>query len=111
MTSKPPFRASNHVELLRKIEKGEDKIKFPEDIAISSAVKKLIRGLLKRDPKERMSFSDFFDNEILHTDIPGLHAEDMTSEATKPVSLIKDTGSTPEPVALILLLSFPRPGK
>lgn len=76
MTSKPPFRASNHVELLRKIEKGEDKIKFPEDIAISSAVKKLIRGLLKRDPKERMSFSDFFDNEILHTDIPGLQAED-----------------------------------
>ncbi len=28
---KPPFRASNHVELLRKIEKGGDRIKFPSE--------------------------------------------------------------------------------
>lgn len=104
MTSKPPFRASNHVELLRKIEKGEDKIKFPDEIAISSAVKKLIRGLLKRDPKERMSFSDFFDNEILHTDIPGLQAEDKprSIEATTPN---KDTdrrgGSRTDPTGLV----------
>jgi serine/threonine-protein kinase ULK/ATG1 len=28
---KPPFRAPNHVDLLRKIEKGGDKIKFPNE--------------------------------------------------------------------------------
>ena len=28
---KPPFRAQNHVDLLRKIERGEDKIKFPDE--------------------------------------------------------------------------------
>ena len=104
MTSKPPFRASNHVELLRKIEKGEDKIKFPEEIAISSAVKKLIRGLLKRDPKERMSFSDFFENEILHTDIPGLQAEDRP-RSIEPSIPDKDTGrrraSRTDPIGLV----------
>ena len=31
VTGKPPFRAQNHVELLRKIERGEDKIKFPDE--------------------------------------------------------------------------------
>jgi serine/threonine-protein kinase ULK/ATG1 len=104
MTSKPPFRASNHVELLRKIEKGEDKIKFPDEIAISSAVKKLIRGLLKRDPKERMSFSDFFDNEILHTDIPGLQAEDKPHTVeitTSSKEGDRRRGSRTDPIGLV----------
>ena len=80
---KPPFRAQNHVELLRRIERGEDRIKFPDersapsatskdteddpqtsnpatDIVISEDVKALIRRLLKRNPLERLSFSDFF---------------------------------------------------
>jgi serine/threonine-protein kinase ULK2 len=106
ITSKPPFRASNHVELLRKIEKGEDKIKFPEEIAISSAVKKLIRGLLKRDPKERMTFSDFFENEILHTEIPNLQAEDRppNTESSHPFKEIdRRRGSRTDP-------SVARPG-
>lgn len=80
MTSKPPFRASNHVELLRRIEKGEDKIKFPDDIAISDAMKKLIRSLLKRDPRERLSFPDFFSNDIITGPIPGLAPEDLPEE-------------------------------
>lgn len=76
---KPPFRASNHVELLRKIEKGEDRIKFPDEsksststttdptAAVSTSpepvspdIKALIRGLLKRKPVDRMTFDDFF---------------------------------------------------
>src|SRR5947199_330066 len=52
MTGKPPFRASNHVELLRRIEKGEDKIKFGDEVLVSDGMKKLVRSLLKRDPKE-----------------------------------------------------------
>lgn len=81
ITSKPPFRASNHVELLRRIEKGEDKIKFPDDIVVSDPMKKLIRSLLKRDPRERVSFPDFFSSEIIQGPIPNLAAEDLPETA------------------------------
>lgn len=84
MTARPPFRASNHVELLRKIEKSEDKIKFGEEFIISEDMKKLIRLLLKRDPKERLSFPDFFSNEIVAGPIPGLHPEDIPEEPAYP---------------------------
>ncbi|GAA5961702.1 hypothetical protein JCM21900_000638 [Sporobolomyces salmonicolor] len=68
---KPPFRAQNHVDLLRKIERGEDKIKFPDEKKVEEGsdkvptkvapdLKALIRRLLKRNPSERMSFEDFF---------------------------------------------------
>jgi serine/threonine-protein kinase ULK/ATG1 len=68
---KPPFRAQNHVDLLRKIERGEDRIKFPDDkkqedgsdrlmVKVGLDIKTLIRRLLKRNPTERMNFEDFF---------------------------------------------------
>ncbi|CAG8453710.1 822_t:CDS:10 [Funneliformis mosseae] len=83
---KPPFRAANHVELLRKIEIRGDKVRFPnepidltEDFqsnptktsttnknsgvtyrVISEDIKDLIRQLLKRNPVERISFEEFF---------------------------------------------------
>lgn len=77
---RPPFRAQNHVELLKKIERGQDRIKFPdeqslpqgataqEEAKLQSAkqnpvgpdVKSLIRVLLKSNPMERLSFPDFF---------------------------------------------------
>ncbi|PCH36885.1 other/ULK/ULK protein kinase [Wolfiporia cocos MD-104 SS10] len=71
---KPPFRASNHLELIKKIE-GAKGIKFPdEDPTVQSRaaaageelkpipvdIKKLIRCLLKRIPAERCSFEEFF---------------------------------------------------
>jgi serine/threonine-protein kinase ULK2 len=77
VTSKPPFRASNHVELLRKIEKGEDKIKFPEDVIVSDQLKRLIRSLLRRDPRDRMTYEEFFAAEIVSGPIPGLVGEDI----------------------------------
>lgn len=80
VVGKPPFRASNHVELLRKIERGEDKIKFPEDNPASDDIKKLIRILLKRNPVERMTFPDFFDSEIVKGTIPGLVRDDNPPE-------------------------------
>ncbi len=81
MAGKPPFRASNHVELLRKIERGDDKIKFPEETVLSDDMKRLIRGLLKRGPVERMSFADFFNNTVVKDVIPGLVGEDRVDEA------------------------------
>lgn len=100
MTARPPFRASNHVELLRKIEKSEDKIKFGEEFIISEEMKKLIRSLLKRDPEERMSFPDFFSNEVVANPIPGLHPEDLPEEPAQPESDRRRNSRT-DPTGLI----------
>jgi serine/threonine-protein kinase ULK/ATG1 len=73
---KPPFRAQNHVELLKKIEHAKG-IKFPDEdsqrvaedsnpvIPVSSDIKALIRALLKRHPVERSTFDDFFGSTAL----------------------------------------------
>ena len=82
---KPPFRASNHVELLRKIERGEDRIKFPEEVVLSDNMKRLIRGLLKRNPVERISFGDFFSNTVVKDEIPGLSEGDRAAQLPKDV--------------------------
>ena len=94
MTGKAPFRASNHVELLRRIERGEDKIKFPEDVVVSDAMKKLIRGLLKRNPVERMGFTEFFDHPVMKDVIPGLVGDDRPKEQTEKRRIVP----TPEPM-------------
>jgi serine/threonine-protein kinase ULK/ATG1 len=78
---KPPFKANNHVELLKKIERNDDKIRFPdeepssrdemEDYSdlvnappVASDIKDLIRKLLKKKPVMRMGFNEFFDCTI-----------------------------------------------
>ncbi|KZP16982.1 other/ULK/ULK protein kinase [Athelia psychrophila] len=74
---KPPFRAQNHVELLKKIEHSKG-IKFPDEdpprpddpnvnaiIPVPDDIKDLIRLLLKRHPVERTSFEDFFSSPAL----------------------------------------------
>ncbi|KAI8070253.1 kinase-like domain-containing protein [Thamnidium elegans] len=64
ITGRPPFRAQNHIELLKKIQENNDKIHFPDErnhnIVIGSDLKDLIRKLLRKNPVERMSFEDFF---------------------------------------------------
>ncbi|KAK9466510.1 kinase-like domain-containing protein [Lipomyces arxii] len=74
---KAPFRANNHVELLRKIEKSDDRIKFSEEVPISEEMKTLIRGLLRRNPVERMGFREFFDDEVVRGEIQ--EVEDIVS--------------------------------
>ncbi|KAF8452741.1 kinase-like domain-containing protein [Boletus edulis BED1] len=84
---KPPFRAQNHVELLKKIEQSKG-VKFPDEDppratsnhptphsaastkpeepqAVPSDIKELIRALLRRRPAERASFEEFFKSEAL----------------------------------------------
>ncbi|KAH9927969.1 kinase-like protein [Epithele typhae] len=71
---RPPYRAQNHIELLKKIDSSKG-IKFPdedpqmiaraqakgEDLKpVPSDIKMLIRTLLKRIPAERASFDEFF---------------------------------------------------
>ncbi|KAJ6262472.1 Serine/threonine-protein kinase [Drechslerella dactyloides] len=71
IVGKPPFRAKNHVDLIRKIEKNDDFIKFPEDIAVSEELQVLARRLLKKGPVERVSFNDFFHDPVVKGPIPG----------------------------------------
>ncbi|KIJ28312.1 hypothetical protein M422DRAFT_135435, partial [Sphaerobolus stellatus SS14] len=84
---KPPFRAQNHIELLRKIESSKG-IKFPEEDeshpahpmnpmnpkspyyhkmaqVVAPDMKALMRRLLVRNPVERASFEEFFKSEAL----------------------------------------------
>ncbi|PKY00291.1 serine/threonine-protein kinase [Aspergillus campestris IBT 28561] len=91
VVGKPPFRAANHVELLHRIEKGEDRIKFPEENPISSEIKALIRSLLKQNPVERLNFGDFFLNPILEEPIPGIVSDD-TSNVPAQVSTAAEPG-------------------
>ena len=86
VVGKPPFRAGNHVDLLRKIERGMDRIKFSEDNPVSSEIKSLIRVLLKRNPVERMSFRDFFQSSVVQDEIPGLVADDLPAEQRRSSS-------------------------
>lgn len=64
VTGRPPFRAQNHIELLKKIQENNDQIHFPDerhhDIMIGSDLKDLIRKLLRKEPLERISFEEFF---------------------------------------------------
>ncbi|CAG8572433.1 5553_t:CDS:10 [Paraglomus occultum] len=93
-TGRPPFKAQNHIDLLKKIELGEDDIKFPGDSpatynvgstdgaskaslkgkvsaqpAISEELKDLIRHVLKQNPVERISFEEFFMHPCVLGDI------------------------------------------
>jgi serine/threonine-protein kinase ULK/ATG1 len=79
---KPPFRANNHIDLLKKIEYTKN-IKFPdedpsprrasatngstngEQQLVPEDIKQLIRALLKRQPVERASFEEFFNSTAL----------------------------------------------
>ncbi|KAL7754113.1 Serine/threonine-protein kinase [Sorochytrium milnesiophthora] len=69
-----PFRAQNHIELVRKIEKSKDRLKFPRGALGDSAdggesapnrvldenTVDLIKRLLKQKPATRMNFDEFF---------------------------------------------------
>ncbi|KAH6624482.1 hypothetical protein B0J18DRAFT_180171 [Chaetomium sp. MPI-SDFR-AT-0129] len=86
ITGKPPFRARNHVELLRKIEAAEDDIRFPRESVVSSELKGLTRALLKRNPVERISFEDLFSHSVITNPIPGLVEDDIPKPETLPMA-------------------------
>ena len=111
MVGKPPFRASNHVELLRKIERGEDRIKFPEEVYLSDSMKKLIRGLLKRNPVERLGFMDFFNSTVVKDEIPGLASEDRPAQLPKPESSSVTRAKSPLRQTSTGEAAVPRPSK
>ncbi|KAB8336877.1 hypothetical protein FH972_021185 [Carpinus fangiana] len=93
MTGKPPFRAANHVDLLRKIERAMDRIRFPDECIISEDMQKVIRALLKKMPTERLSWEGFFQSAIITDPIPGLI--DSDKPARNPSNASQDAESAP----------------
>ncbi|KAG0667801.1 Serine/threonine-protein kinase [Maudiozyma exigua] len=86
----PPFKASNHLELFKKIKKSNNHITFPsyfdnfnsniinsqlikidelEFHEINQNLKNLINQLLTFDPKERLGFDEFFNNKLVNMDL------------------------------------------
>ncbi|WWC92685.1 uncharacterized protein L201_007644 [Kwoniella dendrophila CBS 6074] len=89
---RPPFRANNHVELLKRIERGEDRIKFPDEAPpserkestppptpVSPDIKALIRSLLKRKPANRIGFEEFFSSTVWETHLSESTEEEPTT--------------------------------
>lgn len=66
---KPPFRASNHIELEKVITKNNDRIKFPASAQVPEDLKSLIKSLLKNKQTERVSFNEFFNNTLITTEL------------------------------------------
>jgi len=71
---KPPFRAQNHIELLKKIQMAKSTVRFPDEEDTSGRmdiqpvpadIKQLIRSLLRLEPVDRASFEDFFGSEAV----------------------------------------------
>ncbi|KAL8371471.1 hypothetical protein RB595_001320 [Gaeumannomyces hyphopodioides] len=108
VTGRPPFRASNHVELLRKIEAAEDVIKFPRETVASPEMKSLVRALLKRNPVERLSFENFFNHSIVLSPIPGLVEDDVPKPDQRTAKEVRKEARTDDPVASPRRHSFRR---
>lgn len=77
---KPPFRAANHIELLKTIEKTHDRIKFPSSAQVPEQLRNLIRSLLKYNPTERVSFNEFFNHPLIVNELEGNDRPLDTSE-------------------------------
>lgn len=98
IAGRPPFRAPNHVDLLRKIEAQGDKISYPSSTVASRGLQSLVKGLLKRNPVERMGFDEFFGHEVIKGPIPDVKGvEKERRESIKDATIaeaMKRTSST-----------------
>ena len=90
MLSRPPFRAQNHIELLKKIEMDQG-AKFPDESTsnttspnprLNESFKDLVRKLLKKNPVERISFEEFL-----------LHPCVLSSPGFVPCTLLSSSSS------------------
>ncbi|KAJ2777449.1 Serine/threonine-protein kinase [Coemansia javaensis] len=113
MTGRPPFRANNHVELARVIERTNDNIVFPDERRAGDEVgqlqpqpqpldpvlKDLVRGLLRMKPGDRLPFDAFFAHAALEEPAApqgplGPQADDWRGA---PAASLPDAGPEPEP--------------
>lgn len=77
---KPPFKASNHLELFKKIKRANDTIVFPAQCEVEPELKQLICGLLTFDPNNRIGFAEFFENGLVNEDLSRYELEEDIPE-------------------------------
>ncbi|CAR29877.1 ZYRO0G19074p [Zygosaccharomyces rouxii] len=77
---KPPFKASNHLELYKKIKRANDVITFPSQCEVEQELKDLICGLLTFDPANRMGFAEFFENKLVTEDLSPYEMDEAVPE-------------------------------
>ncbi|XP_046863335.1 serine/threonine-protein kinase ULK3-like [Xenia sp. Carnegie-2017] len=83
----PPFRSRTFSELEKKI-KSSREITLPVDSKVSQDCQDLLLSLLRRDPKQRITFEEFFNHSFLDLEhAPSSHslqkAISLVSEAVK----------------------------
>ena len=61
-----PFKAKNFIDLIGKIENSP--IDIPEEFKISGLCQDLLKGLLRKNPKERINWDEFFNHEWFSID-------------------------------------------
>ena len=66
LTGRPPFTGENHLQLLRNIETQQ--LRLPKQVQVSSPCLKLLQGLLRRNPIERIAYEDFFVHPFVDLD-------------------------------------------
>jgi len=94
---KPPFRAQNHIELLKRIEQARSTVRFPDEEdpnanQVPSDIKKLIRSLLKRHPVERATFDEFFLSKAMaNSKFHPPRSPDETPSSYSPKSAVSAT--------------------
>ncbi|KAG8932460.1 Serine/threonine-protein kinase [Tulasnella sp. 418] len=115
---KPPFRAQNHIELLKKIDHARGRVSFPDEVAakeaaaakekglsispkstakgeitvVPSDIKELVRMLLKRKPVERASFEEFFASHAIREQLDMSTPNANGVMIPTPSSTVDDSG-------------------
>ncbi|CAB4252427.1 similar to Saccharomyces cerevisiae YGL180W ATG1 Protein ser/thr kinase required for vesicle formation in autophagy and the cytoplasm-to-vacuole targeting (Cvt) pathway [Maudiozyma barnettii] len=104
----PPFKASNHLELFKRIKRANNHITFPtyfdkfnggndsiiEDMNsisleeknfhdINDDLRDLICSLLTFDPKDRLGFDEFFNNKLVNMDLSRYEIDSTNNIETK----------------------------
>ena len=60
-----PFRVDSMPNLIHDIENvSGDNLKFPAGVDLSDECKDLLRGLLQKDPENRLNWWDFFHHKV-----------------------------------------------
>ncbi|CCD26122.2 serine/threonine protein kinase ATG1 NDAI_0G03450 [Naumovozyma dairenensis CBS 421] len=90
----PPFKASNHLELYKKIKRSNNKINFPNYIQIQNDMKILISKLLTFDPQRRIEFDEFFNNNLVNEDLShyesSLNDDDIQELESKSKNILEN---------------------
>lgn len=85
LVGRPPFSGMNPMQLLKNIERSDAKIPSKVAAHLSRECVSILRGLLRRNPVERMSFDDFFSHPFLNATTATIAAAKSAPAATAPM--------------------------